>query len=70
MVDSQNILKFDVQAGRVVAGFEEVSGGFSKVLKMLDNQHVLAGACVDALMEGALSQVLIDKACTHLLIVQ
>ena len=67
MVESQNIsegqkmsrlLQFlDGQAKRSVAGFEGVPGGLSKALKMLEQRfgqpHVVAKACVDALVEGA-----------------
>jgi len=67
MVDSQNIsevqkmsrlLQFlNGQAKRAVAGFEEVPGGLSKVLKMLERRfgqsHVVAKACGVALVEVA-----------------
>ena len=47
----------DGQARRVVAGFEGVPGGLSKALKLLEQRfrqpHVVAKACIDALVEGA-----------------
>ena len=52
------LLQFlDGQARRAVAGFEGVSGGLSKALKLLEQRfgqpHVVAKACIDALVEGA-----------------
>ena len=52
------LLQFlDGQARRAVAGFEGVPGGLSKALKLLEQRfgqpHVVAKACIDALVEGA-----------------
>ena len=82
MIDSQNIsevqkmfrlLQFlDGQARRAVAGFEGVPGGFSKALKLLEQRfgqpHVVAKACIDALVEGGnISRLLIvQEPCMRL----
>ena len=52
------LLQFlDGQARRAVAGFEGVPGGLSKALQLLEQRfgqpHVVAKACIDALVEGA-----------------
>ena len=54
---SRLLQNLDGQARRAVAGFEGVPDGLSKALKLLEQRfgqpHVVAKACIDALVDGA-----------------